>query len=394
MNKKKLLSIVCFGFIVLLLFSLTGCGKPKITWTPSDPSQNRTNPQLKVYLENSGSMDGYMCQGSELKDAIYGYVSSLSSNVDSVQLNYINTEIIPYHNNLESFIRDLNPAVFAKAGGDRGNSDIAAMLRSILNKTDDKTISIFVSDCILDVPDGSAENYFINRQIEIRNAFTQALKRNPDLGVEIFRMESNFNGIYYYSSGHERLTDHERPYYMFIVGNKHILADINRKVSFSSIPHGIEDYYAYTSTCEVPFEITNQYGIGNPKGTECSNGEFRVNVDLSATLQQDDVLNETKNYKNQSPFIRLKEISGIKDRNSAYTHVLTYSIRNNVKPMAELVILSQSSLPDWIDEANDDTGANVTSHLKQTTGIKYIINGIADAYNNTPLATFKFVISK
>ena len=394
MNKKVILSMGCLGVIVLLLFFMTGCGKPKITWTPSGSSPNRTNPRLKVYLENSGSMDGYMCQGSELKDAIYGYVSSLSSNVDSVQLNYINTDIIPYHNSLENFIRNLNPASFAKAGGNRGNSDIAAMLRSILNKTDDKTISIFVSDCILDVPEGSAENYFTNRQIEIRNAFTLALNRHPDLGVEIFRLESDFNGIYYYSSGHERLTDRKRPYYMFIVGNKHILANLNRKVSFSSIPHGIEDYYAYTLTSEVSFEITNQYGIGNPKGTECSNGEFRVNVDLSATLQQDDVLDEIKNYKNLSPFIRLKDISGIKDSNSAYTHVLTYSIRNNVKPMPELVVLSQPPLPGWIDEANDDTGVNVTSHLKQTTGIKYIINGIADAYNSAPLATFKFVISK
>lgn len=397
MDKKGISTIGSIGFIVLLLFSLIGCGGdvPKIKWKSPDLPINKVSPLLKVYLENSGSMDGYMCQGSEFKDAIYGYVSGLDSYVDSVQLNYINTDIIPYHRNIESFIRNLDPSTFAQAGGNRNNSDIAAMLNAILQSIDDKAVSIFISDCILDVPDGDAENFFVNRQIELKNTFNRALRRNPNLGIEIFRMESNFNGIYYYSSGHERLINKERPYYMFIMGDKHTLANLSRKVSFSNIPHGVEDYYAYTTTTEIPFEITNRNGIGDAqKGTICTNGEFRVNADLSSTLQEEDVLEEVKNYKNQSPYITLEKVSAIEERNGNYTHVLTYSINKNVKPMAEQVTLTQPLLPDWLEKANDDTGANVMSHLEQTTGIKYIINGIADAYKDYSLATFKFVISK
>ena len=50
-------------------------------------------------------MDGYMCDGAELKDAIYGYVSKLNSFSDTTELNYINSQIIPYKKGLKSFIR-------------------------------------------------------------------------------------------------------------------------------------------------------------------------------------------------------------------------------------------------------------------------------------------------
>lgn len=397
MDKKIILRICVIGFAIFFLVSIMGCGGdvPKIKWKSSDVIVNKVNPLLKVYLENSGSMDGYMCQGSEFKDAIYGYVSGLSPYVDSVQLNYINTDIIPYHRNIESFIRDLNPSTFVQAGGNRNNSDIAAMLNAVLQSMDDKTVSIFISDCILAIPGGEAEDFFINRQIELKNTFNQALRRNPNLGIEIFRMESNFNGIYYYSSGHERLINKKRPYYIFIMGDKHVLAGLNRKVPFSNIPHGVEDYYAYTTTTEIPFEITNRNGIGDAqKGTKCTNGKFRVNADLSSTLQEEEVLEDVKNYKNQSSYITLKKVSAVEEGNGGYTHVLTYSINKNIKPMAEQVILTQPSLPDWLETANDDTGANITLHLNQTTGIKYIVSGIAEAYKDYSLATFKFVISK
>lgn len=41
-------------------------------------------------------MDGYMCDGSQLKDAVYDYISDLNRNTSSTELYYINSKIIPY----------------------------------------------------------------------------------------------------------------------------------------------------------------------------------------------------------------------------------------------------------------------------------------------------------
>jgi len=41
--------------------------------------------------------------------------------------------------------------------------------------------------------------------------------------------------------------------------------------------------------------------------------------------------------------------------------------------------------------SNDDSGREINKHLKQTTGIKYIVSGIAEAFREeTTLADFAF----
>lgn len=37
-------------------------------------------------------------------------------------------------------------------------------------------------------------------------------------------------------------------------------------------------------------------------------------------------------------------------------------------------------MPDWVIESNDDSGIDINDNLNKTTGIKYLINGVADAY--------------
>ena len=39
-------------------------------------------------------------------------------------------------------------------------------------------------------------------------------------------------------------------------------------------------------------------------------------------------------------------------------------------------------MPNWVFESNDENGKNVNDNLNKTTGIKYLIEGVADAYIN------------
>ena len=50
-----------------------------VKWETVKTELKEAQPQIKVYIENSGSMDGYMGPGAELKDAIYSYVSTMAS---------------------------------------------------------------------------------------------------------------------------------------------------------------------------------------------------------------------------------------------------------------------------------------------------------------------------
>ena len=47
-----------------------------------------------------------------------------------------------------------------------------------------------------------------------------------------------------------------------------------------------------------------------------------------------------------------------------------------------------------MDEVNDDSGKDIKKNIEKTTGIKYLVQGIADAYKKQQqLGEFKFVVS-
>ena len=92
MKNKAIIFISAAALVVLLL--LFNCSGDKIiVSSESKPNPiSDVKPVLKVYIENSGSMDGYMCDGSQLKDALFDYVSDLNASVDTTKLYYINNQ--------------------------------------------------------------------------------------------------------------------------------------------------------------------------------------------------------------------------------------------------------------------------------------------------------------
>lgn len=401
MYRMKLKLIATILLIVIVSLNIS-CGSRNITitWDSVQQPEISNNFNLKVYIENSGSMDGYVCDGSELKDAVYSYVSTLSSYADTTELNYINSQIIPYRNEIKSFIRDLTPQKFKTAGGNKSNSDLAVMFEDILEQTDENTVSVFVSDCILDVPNGDAKDFFENRSIDIRNAFIKHLNQHSYLGVEIFRLESTFNGRYYYSTGSEFLNDVKRPYYMWVIGNKNILAYVNKQVPFSEIKHGVKNYFAFSTNSVVPFEITNTRSVA--KGNHClptknSDGdyEFLIKANLQSTLQGTDVLTNSSNYNTITSGIMINGVTELSGSSSSlYSHIISVIITNTNKSFAERITLKPLSVPTWLDGVNDDSGIEVKKNMDKTTGIKYLVQGVADAFKKQEqLAEIKFVVN-
>lgn len=106
--KKKLIITSLIGMATLFGVAFVGCGHSKIevSSTSIKSAIPTNNPCVNVFIENSGSMDGYMCDGSQLKDAVYDFVSDLNRNTDTTQLYYINSQIIPSKENLTAYIKN------------------------------------------------------------------------------------------------------------------------------------------------------------------------------------------------------------------------------------------------------------------------------------------------
>ena len=220
MRKLKplfLLESIAIFICTTILVSCGGGGKITVTAPQVKSPISSQKPIVKVYIENSGSMDGYMCNGSQLKDAVYDYISDLSGVSDRIELNYINNQIIPFNGNLSNYIKTLTPESFKTAGGNRSNSDISAMIETILKQMTDSTVVVFISDCILDLPVDNSQKFLEQCRIAIKNAINEGRKRIPDLGIEILKLESDFTGKYFYPNGSdEALEGVKRPYYIWI----------------------------------------------------------------------------------------------------------------------------------------------------------------------------------
>lgn len=339
--------------------------------------------ELNVYLENSGSMDAYMCDGSQLKDAVYDYVSKLSRLIKrDIKLNYVNSQIIEHHGDLQSYIKNMNPQSFKIAGGNRSNTDLPNIIKLILERQKSNSVTIFISDCILDVPN-DAKFFFGLCRIAIRNAVVSALDSIPTLGVEVLKLESNYNGLYFYSSGSELLENVTRPYYMWIIGDRNILAKINKKESYFNIMHGVKDVCAFTRAHKVDYRMQFSSGLTTSSIPSSNKLNVQLYVDMSTTLQNSHLTVEASSDASLMNIKPIQKING----NEKYTHVMEIEMLNPLKLSTEKIEFKRPYIPKWVQQSNDETGLDVKNNLNKTTGIKYIIQGVADAYKDEEVYT-------
>lgn len=401
-SKSKL--TVCLRFLLFSAAVVIICGcsdKLKIAWTqsPSAGAKAIPPPELQVYVENSGSMNGYMCAGSELKDALYGYVTELSAHAKTTQINYINSMVVPFGGSIKDFVNQLTPANFALVGGSHAHSDIADMLSAIVNRMNRNSVAVFLSDCILDVPQGDATNYFYNRRIQIESVIARKLRTDANFSVEVLRLESRFNGFYYDQSGKTQLNVKNRPYYIIILGNREALSMLNSEAPMARIPHGYTHYAAFTTPRSVDFSFTNMYGKEarsnslelTPDGK--GNYKLRLLANFSALLLDGTNATDPSMLKPVNQFTRIESIAPIKG-DSQYSHVADIVLTQKVKTGGESLRLIMPEVPAWAERLNDETGRNIKSNLSKTSGIKYIIGGISDAYKERTLTSVKFTLKK
>ena len=379
MNKKTIIPVVLGVLLLIFIVSRIGGGKIVLDW---EKDQTEMVPPdsilLNVYVENSGSMDAYMCSGSNLKDAVFDYISDLKKYSTSASLFYINSKIIPYIGTLESYIKDLTPQSFARAGGDRSNTDLRNIFSMIMRAHESKTVTVLISDCILDIPQ-SATDYFGNCQVHIKNVFNDALVNNPYLGVEIIQLESKFDGFWYCGKSNKKLSDVKRPYYIWLIGDQRVLAKLNKTVNVNDIIGGIKNYCAYATSQSIPFTFDKStFKVNHTK-------KIKVEVisNLLLSLQNELILSNVGNYKTTNPSqTTITHISKIDNPQSQYSHVIELEIKNPETIRQENITFTYPYLSSWVEASNDSTGSDIENNMDKTTGILYLVKGVAEAYKS------------
>ena len=410
--------IAQYTFLSILLLIAWNCsGRPV---APSYENRNEQKkeqlpaPTIKVYVENSGSMDGYVKGVTDFENAVYSYLSDLqhadlgqkdsASHKNRLELNYINSEVLTHKSDVEEFIRKLEPATFKMRGGNRNTSDMSDILDAILKRMESPNdVSIFISDCIFSPgkrykPQDNADEYLVAQQIGIRNHLTEYLMDNPDLGVVVMRLISQFNGNYYNKFDEPTYIKDNRPFYICLFGHKKQLKRIMNAIDIDRIVgSGVQNIFMLSKPdTEFDYAISRQKGYSidmkNPKTTITNTevtrkgGKTRfqvaINIDFSNCLLDDDYLMDPANYTVSNKAYTL-EISKINTQTPAYTHVLKLNLNQPIISKGSIKITLLNKLPEWIKQYTDEDGLDINAPdaMEKTYGFKYLMQGIYDAYS-------------
>lgn len=358
------------------------------------------HPVVNVYLENSGSMNGYVDGGRTMfQQDVYNYLSDvdISGIPSEMNLFFINSKIIPQNSIIANFINKLNPSSFRVAGGNTATTDMADIFKLILDKTSNDTLSIFISDCIFspgNIP--SPEAYLTNQQIGIKESFAKYVAEHPNFGVMVYQLSSNFNGRYFDYKNRPHQYSGERPYYIWVMGSVYYLMQLR-----DSIPNrkfqgtGVQNYW-FASTYQMDeinysvlpaprngsFDKTGKADLRNLKPDK--NGDFMFTIAADLRLLElilgDDYLMDSDNYarlldKKLSENIKIKI-----DRNevakSPATHNFSLKTEKYI-PTGEIKVVLQCLPPEWAYAMTDDDDTQLTDlNSNKTYGLKYLLLGV------------------
>lgn len=397
---------------------MIGCGNDRKNRNKNSPTTNSVGvpsleqtpkPIVNVYIENSGSMDGYVQGGvTEFEDAIHNYLVDINRSkvTDSLNLFYINSQIIPQGSDVSAFIEDLTPDSFRKKGGNRGSTDIADVFKSVLSETDKNVISIMITDGIFSPGRGvDADPYLLRQQTEIKNTMGKYLDSLPNTALLIYQLSSQFNGIFYNREDDNITINTQRPYYMWVIGDIKHLNNLRNGVPDSKFKGGgVKNLFSITNGIEkIDFAVkmgSGNFGLdkSSPKNTivnlkrdtkgKQNKVRFSINANLSGFLLDDSYLLNVSNYalNNNNYTLAVNKASS---NNHGYTHTLDLSSDNVHK--GKVSIKLKSHIPHWVEDVNDDDGSE---HIEgKTYGIKHQIHGIYEAFTFTDNSYTEIIIN-
>ena len=185
MRRNKYLPLIIaivLGVILIIILISGGDGKYIVSYDEISPVKAYKPSKVKLYVENSGSMDGYMFNGSELKDAVYSYVSGLSTHSDTTEVYFVNSNVYRVNAPLQNVIYTMSPTLFHNSPGNKANTDIADIFNMVLSQIEENSVSILVTDAILDLPKGNTV-FFYTKQTQIKSIFENLLKEKTNLAV-------------------------------------------------------------------------------------------------------------------------------------------------------------------------------------------------------------------
>lgn len=394
----------------------------------SQPNSIKHTQTLHVFIENSGSMNGYINKASDFQMAIGRAIQLMKFKYgeDNIKTYYINQNVReqqrPDGTDVYNFVKKmLDKKDFTTSGtgkADKGttSTDLNEIVKQVLDYVDEDNTAILISDFIysLSSTDGVTTSLLYDCQNLTMSAFLQATKKlhNTSLATNLIQLYSNFEGKYWHwakPTGNNYVTlNCPRPYYMCVLGTDDNVKEFNSDITIDEL-RGYKNQFTIsnkdvskanytvfdTKYKKGTYKHTNApaiHGVTKAKKNNVNEFELGIGIDLSDfSMSETDKL-DIANYKVETGNYRIERIEII-DTTKLATPIDKKLVRDNHCTHAiivsctgfpnDLSISIKRDLPVWVRQTSSTDDRQIAtdeSEQKKTFGIAYFVEGISDAY--------------
>lgn len=422
---------ILFKFFILL-FLISSCGgREDRAGNPSPPpkpipkspikSEAPQDATVKIYFENTLSMDGYINGNTNFKDVFRELLVAVDNenNIDlETEFYLLNNELTPTNFGVDNtkISEKLTPKSTA-GKGNKGSSNFEEILNTVLQNQEGDVISVVMADFIYS-PDGQQNTPSALNKLRTytQDAFLKALNQNPNLATRVYRFTSDFDGTYFDIDNKHIQGVKSRPYYYFVIAPGKLMSVFDDKIAtqLKNAPgYQNEALFDSANFSEIPIEIlaaTANNGRIRAKGNNIEvrdyprsgNLEFTVLVDLSELPVNNQYLIKKNNYELPNSEFSIKEIGLKKGKNlefedlgkvkinpaglvkildKNFTHAIIFQAEGMVSE--DLKFSLKKSIPNWIKTAHSSDDQKIHSDsLEQTKtfGFGHLVQGVSRAY--------------
>ena len=374
-----------------------------------DPNGVKTAQTLHVFIENSGSMNGYINSNSDFQMAIGRAIQLMKFKYgeNNIKTYYINKRITqkvrPDGTDLYTFVQQMLQRSQFTSSGSTASTDLN---------------DIVISDFIYSLPstNGVTTSLLYGCQNLTMSAFlekTKTLPQGVSLATNLVQLHSNFNGHYWHW---ERPTGNQyvnlncaRPYYLCVLGTDCNVKDFNKSIEIVSL-QGYKNQFtisnkdmsnaAYT-VLDTKYKVGSYrhandsaiHSITHARKNSRNEFELAIGIDLSDFSMSDSDKLDVANYTINSGNYVIKRIEQIDtttlpnptDKVLVRKNNCTHAIILECTGYPNDISLSiKRKLPSWVNNASsidDRCIATDPNEQSKTFGLSYFVAGISDAYN-------------
>ena len=407
------------GLVIAALF-IFGCGKKGCERSSSGGVTQKKDPittEFNIILETSASMKGYIT-GERFKKDVTNFIAELekiSSEKDTTfpikQLNYYTTNIVGGESVLDTFkgsTKEFSTEIMTGKIATGTTSPLDEILDNIINSSDSSKLNFLVSDFVMDIKTKQVQNTI---QSTFQNLFIKAKAKG--LGLTVYRMLSDYSGIYYPPIGTSFtiLKPIERPYFIWVLGTQAAIKKFVSKMELSKVFKSenvahlglkeIEPNYGFMHFSNDP--------IGRIKTKDCciqdislKNGVLKTTLgfnlnnlpadikDLQYLKNNLEVVSSSIKINNYSIYSHQDFLSKYDPKDSAYTHYIEFTLADFKLDTNRLCIRLKKHPLNWDtfstnDCANLQNGTNI-----KTFCLKEILTGVQNAYGELDTNKYYF----